>query len=176
MTLVLPNGVQRPIPTAFCSASLPERGGAVAEGENMYVAVVTFPPIRPGHDQDFRAWFDWSTQVLHDAPGFVSRRLLVPIDGGPPSALVEHESRETFGEMQSTPLGLWVHRRLMPLVEADAPQARHYEAEALPCSCCAVHDVEEQAAPADSRLTLASVEPRGTRTSADETCESACVQ
>ncbi len=51
-------------------------------------------------EETFREWFHNSSQVFAKHPGFISRTLLGPIDGGSRyAAVVEHESKETFMDM-----------------------------------------------------------------------------
>jgi heme-degrading monooxygenase HmoA len=70
----------------------------------MFVAIVNFPPIKAGKDDDFRKWFAWSNQEFSKLKGFISRRLLKPLKQGNYAAIVEHESYETFMAMHVSPV------------------------------------------------------------------------
>ncbi len=66
-----------------------------------FVNWIEFAPLKPGRDASFREWFHRSSEMLAKHPGFVSRTLLGPIEGGSRyAAMVEHESNETFMDMQ----------------------------------------------------------------------------
>ena len=62
----------------------------------MVVVIIHYPPIKQGKDEEFREWFAWSNQEFSSYKGFISRRLLKPINGGNYVGIVEHESSETF--------------------------------------------------------------------------------
>lgn len=69
----------------------------------MFIVIVNFPPIQPGKDAEFREWFAQTNEEFGKHDGFISRRLLKPINGGNYAAVVEHESHETFMKMHGTP-------------------------------------------------------------------------
>ncbi len=69
----------------------------------MFVNIVRFPPLRPGTEDEFRAWFAWSNDEYAKHPGFIQRRLLQPRDRGSYVAIVEHESFDTFMAMHTSP-------------------------------------------------------------------------
>lgn len=68
----------------------------------MFVAIISFPSIRQGKDSEFLDWFAWSNDKFSGHAGFIRRVLLKPLSGGNYTAIVEHESYETFLAMQSS--------------------------------------------------------------------------
>ncbi len=89
----------------------------------MFVNIVHFPPVRPGQDEAFHAWFAWSNEEYAAYPGFVRRRLLQPRNGGPYVAIVEHESEEAFMAVHTSPTQAEARRRVGPLLDGDpAPE------------------------------------------------------
>jgi heme-degrading monooxygenase HmoA len=62
----------------------------------MFMAIISFPPIRAGKDAEFLEWFAWTNKEFSAQKGFIRRRLLKPLQGGSYAEVVEHESRETF--------------------------------------------------------------------------------
>jgi len=70
----------------------------------MFVNMVEFPKIKKGKDAEFKKWFRWSNSVYTKFDGFISRRLLKPIDeNGKYAAIVEHRSKRTFMKMHLSP-------------------------------------------------------------------------
>lgn len=66
----------------------------------MFVNIVEFPKIKKGKDADFKKWFRLSNRIYAKFDGFISRRLIKPIDGkGKYAAIVEHRSKSTFMKM-----------------------------------------------------------------------------
>jgi quercetin dioxygenase-like cupin family protein/heme-degrading monooxygenase HmoA len=66
-----------------------------------FVNLIEFAPLKPGREEALKDWFQRSSEILAKQPGLVSRTLLGPIEGGSRyAALVEHESKETFMDMQ----------------------------------------------------------------------------
>ncbi len=59
--------------------------------------------IKDGKDTEFRQWFEDSNRAYAQHPGFIRRVLLQPQDGRNYVAIVEHESRETFMAMHTSP-------------------------------------------------------------------------
>ena len=55
----------------------------------MFIVIISFPPIKDGRDADFKKWFASSGNAFSKFTGFVSRRLLNPVDGGNYAAIVE---------------------------------------------------------------------------------------
>jgi quercetin dioxygenase-like cupin family protein/heme-degrading monooxygenase HmoA len=72
-------------------------GGRVSS----FVNIVDFAPPKPGKQDAFLGWFRRSNEIFAQHPGFISRTLLGPIEGGTRyAAVIEHESKETFMDMQ----------------------------------------------------------------------------
>ncbi len=93
----------------------------------MFINVVQFPPIKPGKDEAFREWFRESDNVYQGFKGFVSRRLLRPTEPGLEyAAIVEHESRETFMAMHTSPQRQELWAKVEPLLEGT-PSPSFYE-------------------------------------------------
>ncbi|OGP85232.1 MAG: hypothetical protein A2V87_07340 [Deltaproteobacteria bacterium RBG_16_58_17] len=68
--------------------------------KGLFVNLVDFAPLKPGKEGAFAEWFRRSSEVFAKHPGFISRTLLGPIEGGSRyAAIVEHESKETFMDM-----------------------------------------------------------------------------
>jgi quercetin dioxygenase-like cupin family protein/heme-degrading monooxygenase HmoA len=66
----------------------------------VFVNLIDFAPLKPGKEEAFKEWFRHSSEVFAKHPGFISRTLLGPIEGGSRyAAIVEHESKETFMDM-----------------------------------------------------------------------------
>ena len=77
----------------------------------MFVAIVRFPSIKPEQDNEFREWFNWSTQLLKKSPGFISRRLLAGKDQDY-VAIVEHSRYDTFMAMLQQMNTGWFMKKL----------------------------------------------------------------
>lgn len=92
----------------------------------MFVNIVQFPPIKEGKDKEFREWFGWSNQEFAKHKGFIRRRLLRPREGGNYTAIVEHESYETFMAMHSSPTQAEAGKRVRPLMDGG-PTPTFYE-------------------------------------------------
>lgn len=69
----------------------------------MFIVIISFPPIKKGKDADFQKWFDSSNQVFGNFSGFISRRLLKPVNGGNYAAIVEFKDQAAFQAMHSSP-------------------------------------------------------------------------
>ncbi|MDP3629825.1 MAG: antibiotic biosynthesis monooxygenase [Actinomycetota bacterium] len=93
----------------------------------MFVNIIHFPPVREGKDAEFREWFEWSNEVYSGWPGFISRKLLQPRDGGNYAALVQHESYETFMAMHTSDDQAGAKIRVHDLLEGS-PKPEFYEA------------------------------------------------
>lgn len=103
----------------------------------MFVAMARFADVRNEREQEFQAWFAWSNEQLREIDGLKGRRLLRAPDGSY-TALVEHQSAETFAAMHTTEVATLVHARLADIV-SDQPQATTFEVIVdLPTSgsCC----------------------------------------
>lgn len=93
----------------------------------MFVNIVEMPVIRRGKEKEFREWFEWSNAILQKSKGFVSRRLLEPLDGeGRYVAIVEHENERTFLAMQTSKDRERVLNRLEPLLDGN-PNPHFYK-------------------------------------------------
>ncbi|HZW45609.1 MAG TPA: hypothetical protein VFF32_14715 [Dermatophilaceae bacterium] len=103
----------------------------------MFVAIAQFPEVPTEREEEFQAWFAWSNGQLHEIDGLQGRRLLRAADGTY-TALVEHQSAETFAAMHTTEAASLVHARLGELL-GDEPRATRYEVVAdlaKSGSCC----------------------------------------
>jgi len=76
------------------------REATVGETAGRFINFTDFAPPKPGRLEAFLEWFRHSNEIFANHPGFLSRTLLGPIEGGSRYAtLVEHESKETFMDM-----------------------------------------------------------------------------
>ena len=62
----------------------------------MFTVIISFPPIKAGKDVEFQKWFASSNKVFSPFKGFISRKLLKPIEGGNYAAVVEFENQAAF--------------------------------------------------------------------------------
>ncbi len=92
----------------------------------MFINIVHFPPIKPGKDEEFRAWFAWSNDEFAKHKGFIRRQLLKPRQGGNYAAIVEHESFATFQAMHTSPTQAEASKRVQPLFDGE-PKPEFYE-------------------------------------------------
>ena len=74
----------------------------------MFVAIAQFPEVPTEREEEFQAWFAWSSGQLRGIDGLRSRRLLRAADGTY-TALVEHKSAETFAAMHLREVASLVH-------------------------------------------------------------------
>lgn len=81
----------------------------------MFVTIIRFPSIKPDQDNEFREWFNWSTQLLKKSPGFISRRLLIGKNQNY-VAIVEHSGYDTFMAVRSTNGHKLVHEKAYSMV------------------------------------------------------------
>ena len=103
----------------------------------MFIAIARFPEVPTEREAEFRAWFAWSNDRLREVDGLQGRRLLRAADGSY-TALVEHDSAETFAAMHDTKAASHVHAQLEELI-LDRPAATIYEVVsdlAKSVSCC----------------------------------------
>ena len=103
----------------------------------MFVAIARFPEVPAEREAEFRAWFAWSNDLLRDIDGLQGRRLLCAPDGSY-TALIEHNSAETFAAMHATEVATQVHALLAELL-INEPDATRYEVVADLAnsgSCC----------------------------------------
>lgn len=66
--------------------------------------------IKPGREEEFRAWVVESNKIISKFSGFVSRRLLQGADGSL-RMLVEFESKEQFAAMHQSKDHQIVHQQ-----------------------------------------------------------------
>jgi heme-degrading monooxygenase HmoA len=92
----------------------------------MYVAIINFPPVKPGKDAEFREWFEWANREFAGFKGFVRRRLLAPEKGGNYAAFVEFEDRDAYSAIQTSPTHGEAGRRVAPLLDGN-PAPNFYE-------------------------------------------------
>lgn len=83
----------------------------------MFIAVVSFPPLKAGKDTEFEKWFAWSNEEFSKLKGFIRRRLLKPLESGNYAAIIEFENRETFSAMHDSPIHSKAHEQVMPLFD-----------------------------------------------------------
>lgn len=91
----------------------------------MFVAIVRFPEVPAEREGDLQMWFAWSNGLLSGVDGLQGRRLLRAADGGY-TAIIEHESAETFGAMHATDVASRVQAHLREVLGAE-PAATKYE-------------------------------------------------
>jgi heme-degrading monooxygenase HmoA len=96
------------------------------EAVTMFTVIISFPPIKSCRDEEFREWFTWSNKESAKQKGFISRRLLKPFKSGNYTAVVEHESQETFMAMHKSPEHDEAGKRVAPLLEGK-PNLQFYE-------------------------------------------------
>jgi len=95
----------------------PDRNSALVGKPGTFVNFIDFAPLKPEKEEIFRNWFSHSSEVFAKHPGFISRTLLAPIEGSRRyAAVVEHESKETFMDMQLSDDREELFRHVEPLV------------------------------------------------------------
>lgn len=92
----------------------------------MFVVIISFPPINDGKDADFRKWFASSGQAFSNFEGFISRRLLKPVEGGNYAAIVEFENQAAFQAMHSSSIHDKAGEEVRPLFDGK-PTPASYE-------------------------------------------------
>ena len=92
----------------------------------MFVAIISFPAIKEGKEREFEAWFAWSNNGFAREKGFIRRLLLKPLQGGAYTAILEHESKETFTAMQQSAFHAEAGKRVAPLLDGS-PQPQFFE-------------------------------------------------
>jgi heme-degrading monooxygenase HmoA len=92
----------------------------------MFVVVIAFPPIKAGKDAEFRQWFGASNQVFSKFKGFISRKLLKPVEGGNYAAVVEFSDQAAFQAMHSSADHEQAGARVKPLFDGK-PKPTFYE-------------------------------------------------
>ena len=105
------------------------REAAVSARPETFVNLVDFAPIKPGKQEAFLEWFRRSSEIFARHPGFISRTLLGPIEGGSRyAAIVEHESKGTFMDMHLSDDRVQLFQEVEPLVLG---QSTHHSYELL---------------------------------------------
>ena len=92
----------------------------------MFIAVISFPPIKDGRDAEFQEWFVSSNQTFRNFSGFISRKLLKPLKGGNYAAIVEFENQAAFQAMHGSPAHDKAGEQVMPLFDGN-PTPQFYE-------------------------------------------------
>ena len=92
----------------------------------MFIVIISFPPIRDGKDADFQKWFASSNQTFANFKGFISRKLLKPLEGGNYAAIVEFENQAAFHAMHSSSLHDQAGEQVRPLFDGK-PTPKFYE-------------------------------------------------
>jgi len=92
----------------------------------MYIVIISFPPIKDCKDADFQQWFASSNQAFSGFEGFISRRLLKPLEGGNYAAIVEFENQAAFLAMHSSSTHDEAGKRMRPLFDGK-PTPKFYE-------------------------------------------------
>ena len=92
----------------------------------MFVVIISFPPIKDGKDAEFQQWFASSNQAFSDFEGFISRKLLKPLEGGNYAAIVEFEHQAAFLAMHGSSTHDKAGERLRPLFDGK-PTPKFYE-------------------------------------------------
>ncbi|MCE2508431.1 MAG: antibiotic biosynthesis monooxygenase [Nitrosopumilaceae archaeon] len=80
--------------------------------------------IKPGREEEFKAWVAESNDIISKFDGFVSRRLLRGSDGSL-RMMVEFDSEEQFAAMRSSQEHRSVHRQASEFRE-DTPAPAIY--------------------------------------------------
>lgn len=91
----------------------------------MFMNIIYFPPVAEGQDEAFLAWFDWSNELYRSHKGFISRKLLKPIENGDYVGVVEHESYDTFMAMHTSANQAEARKRVDKLLQGN-PTPKFY--------------------------------------------------
>jgi heme-degrading monooxygenase HmoA len=92
----------------------------------MFIVIISFPPIKDGKDAEFQEWFTSSNQAFSNSKGFISRRLLKPVEGGNYAAIVEFENQAAFQAMHSSSIHDRAGEQVRPLFDGK-PTPKFYE-------------------------------------------------
>ena len=92
----------------------------------MFVVLIAFPPIQEGKKAAFEEWFAWSNQQFSKFEGFISRKLLKPLEGGNYAGVAEFESQAAFQAMHDSPMHAEAGKRVRPLFDGP-PTPSFYE-------------------------------------------------
>ena len=103
----------------------------------MHIAIARFPSVPAERDQDFRDWFAWSNDQLRGMAGLRGRRLMRASDGSY-TALVEHESADTFAAMHTAGPVSKIHEQLGEILDDTAEATKYDVVVDYPASggCC----------------------------------------
>jgi heme-degrading monooxygenase HmoA len=89
----------------------------------MFIVISHLPPLKEDKETEFLAWFEAARLAMAGVPGLRGWRLLRSVAGSGYTALVEHESRETFLAMRESSVHAEVGRGLAPLLQGQpSPQ------------------------------------------------------
>ena len=92
----------------------------------MFIVIISFPPIKDGKDADFQKWFASSNQTFANFKGFISRKLLKPLEGGTYAAIVEFEDQAGFKAMHSSSIRDKEAEQVMPMFDGK-PTPKFYQ-------------------------------------------------
>ena len=92
----------------------------------MFIVIISFPPIKAGKDAEFQKWFASSNKAFSAFKGFISRKLLKPIEGGNYAAVVEFENQAAFKAMHSSSIHDKEGEQVKPLFDGN-PTPTFYE-------------------------------------------------
>jgi len=92
----------------------------------MFIVISHLPPIKEGKEAEFLEWFAATGRSLAGSSGLIGWRLLKPVSGGCYTALIEHESRDTFLSMKDSDAHAEAAKRLLPLLDGP-PSPQLYE-------------------------------------------------
>jgi heme-degrading monooxygenase HmoA len=92
----------------------------------MFIVIISFPPIKEGKDAEFQKWFASSNQTFSSFEGFISRKLLRPLEGGNYAAVVELENQAAFQAMHSSSIHDRAGEEVRPLLDGK-PTPKFYE-------------------------------------------------
>jgi len=96
------------------------------KGDIMFVALISFPPIKEGKDIEFREWFAWSNEKFSKHKGFIRRSLLKPLESGNYTAIVEFDNQDDFMAMHGGPEHDKAGERVKPLFDGS-PTPNFYQ-------------------------------------------------
>ena len=85
----------------------------------MFLVIISFPRIKDGKDAEFREWFASSNQAYSGFQGFISRKLLKPLESGNYAAIVEFEDRAGFKAMHSSSIRDKEAEQVMPMFDGE---------------------------------------------------------
>lgn len=89
----------------------------------MVVVISHLPPVKAGKEAELLEWFAVASKEFAGMQGLIGWRLLKPVAGGGYTALIEHESQETFLAMKNSAVHAEAAKRLLPLLDGmPSPQ------------------------------------------------------